>query len=284
MGFSTGQRAKTVFIFMGVLLCLPGMSPAQAVPQHKARKHAAKTEQPTPAPAPEPAPPPSPPTLAQMPATAPQVTFRNGQLTIVARNSTLGDILREVRGQTGAAVEIPSNATERVVGQFGPGQARDVLALLLNGSHFNYVMLGSPTNPDAVERVMLMSKPGTTPESGSQPAGNAAANQPGNAPARVQTGFVQPPQEAEEMTSDDPPDDAGETENQADNQANQPEQQQQQPNGQPAIKTPEQLLQELQRQQQVQQQQQQQPQPTTPPGYPVPPNQVPQPQPNPPPQ
>jgi hypothetical protein len=279
----TGQCAKIAFIFIGVLLCLPGISPAQAVPQHKARKHAAKTEQP--APAPEPAPPAPPPTLAQMPASAPQVTFRNGQLTIVAQNSTLGDILREVRGQTGAAVEIPSNATERVVGQFGPGQARDVLASLLNGSHFNYVMLGSPTNPNVVERVMLMSKPGSPPESGSPPAGIAAANQPGNAQPRVQTGFVQPPQEAEEMTSDDSPDDAGETENQADNQANLPEQQQQQPNGQPAIKTPEQLLQELQRQQQQQQQQQQQPQPTAPPGFPVPPNQVPaQPQPNPPPQ
>jgi hypothetical protein len=214
-----------------------------------------------------------------MPASAPQVTFRNGQLTIVAQNSTLGDILREVRGQTGAAVEIPSNATERVVGQFGPGQARDVLASLLNGSHFNYVMLGSATNPDVVERLMLMSKPGSTPESGSQPAGSSAANQPANAPARVQTGFVQPPQEAEEMTSDDAPDDGGEAENQPDNQANQPEQQQQQPNGQPAIKTPEQLLRELQRQQPVQQQQ---PQPTPPPGFPAPPNQVPPLQANPP--
>jgi hypothetical protein len=278
----TGQCANIAFVFIGVLLCLPGMSPAQDGPQHGARKHAAKAEQPAPAPAPAPEPAPPPPTLAQMPASAPQVTFRDGQLTIVARNSTLGDILREVRGQTGAAVEIPSNATERVVGQFGPGQARDVLASLLNGSHFNYVMLGSATNPDLVERVMLMSKPGSTPDSSSQPAVNAAANQPGNAPVRVQTGFVQPPQEAEEMTSDDPPDDAGETENQPDNQANQPEQQQPQPNGQPAIKTPEQLLQELQRQQQVQQQQQQ-PQPTAPPGFPVPPNQVPpQPQPNPP--
>jgi hypothetical protein len=267
---------------MGVLLCLPGVSQVQAVPHHKPHKPAAQREQP--APVPEAAPPALPPTLAQMPASAPQVTFRNGQLTIVAQNSTLGDILREVRGQTGAAVEIPSNATERVVGQFGPGQARDVLASLLNGSHFNYVMLGSATNPDVVERVMLMSKPGSPPELGSLPEESSAANQPANARAGVQTGFVQPPQEAEEMTSDDSPDDAGEAENQPDIQANPPEPQPQQPNGQPAIKTPEQLLRELQRQQPVQQQpvQQQPPQPTPPPGIPAPPNQVPPLQANPP--
>jgi len=82
-----------------------------------------------------------------MPAVPPKVSFSNGMLTIVAQNSTLGDILRAVRTQTGAAVEIPPNATERVVIHLGPGAPRDVLAALLNGSHFNYVMLGSPTNP-----------------------------------------------------------------------------------------------------------------------------------------
>jgi hypothetical protein len=83
-----------------------------------------------------------------MPTSAPQVSFHNDQLTIVAHNSTLGDVLRAVRNQTGAAVEIPANATERVVGRFGPGPARDVLAVLLNGSHFNYVMLGSAATLD----------------------------------------------------------------------------------------------------------------------------------------
>jgi len=45
--------------------------------------------------------------------------------------------------QTGAEIEIPS-ATERVVTHLGPGPARDVMADLLNGSRFNYVLLGSP--------------------------------------------------------------------------------------------------------------------------------------------
>ena len=72
---------------------------------------------------------------------APQVSYQNGQLTIVAPNSTLADILRAVRKQTGAEIDIPE-ARERVVTRLGPGPARAVLAELLNGSRFNYVLLG----------------------------------------------------------------------------------------------------------------------------------------------
>ena len=99
-----------------------------------------------------------------MPALPPQVRYSRGQLTIVAENSTLADILRAVRAQTGAMVEVPPNATERVVTHLGPGPARDVLAALLNGTHFNYVMLGSPAHPDSVERLILTSKSGGDPE------------------------------------------------------------------------------------------------------------------------
>lgn len=269
----SGQHPRFVLILPATLLCLALMNPAYAAQRHSAGKPPVKPEQP--APTPQPVPPPL--TLEQMPSSPPQVSFRNGQLTIVAQNSTLGDILRGVRKQTGAVVEIPSNATERVVGQFGPGRARDVLASLLNGSHFNYVMLGSATNPDLMERVILISKSGGTPQSGPADQTNAV-NQPGYTQPPVQLrGSIPTSQETEEMTSDEAPEDTGETD-QPDNQANQSEQQQQQPNGQPAIKTPEQLLQELQRQQQQLQQQQ-----TAPQGFPIPPNQAPQPQPNQPP-
>jgi len=81
-------------------------------------------------------------------------------LTIVAENSTLGDILREVHRNTGAVIDVPANATERVVTRIGPGPARDVLATLLNGSPFNYVMLGSETDPTSVASVMLTMKAG----------------------------------------------------------------------------------------------------------------------------
>jgi len=270
----TGRSEKFAAIILGGFVCLAIAGRSYAAQQHSPRKHLVKQEQPTPAPTPQPAAdPPAPLTLEQMPASPPQVSFHNGQLSITAPNSTLGDILRAVRAQTGASVEVPGNAPERVVVKLGPGPARDVLASLLNGSHFNYVLLGSVTDPAQVERIILTSKAGSAPVDGSD-----AAKQTGNPPGQ---GILQQAAEVpEEMQGEDPAEEATDADNQADqaNQADEP--QANQPNGQPAIKTPEQLLQELQRQQQIQQQQQQQPgQPQTlPQTLPIPRTQPPQPQ------
>jgi hypothetical protein len=54
----------------------------------------------------------------------------------------------------------------------GPGPARDVLAALLNGSRFDYVMTGSPANPAGVEHIILILR-GDGSESTS-PMGNPA--------------------------------------------------------------------------------------------------------------
>ncbi len=212
---------------------LTAQDTASTPPKHKARKHPVKQEQPPP---PPPAPPP-PPTMEQLPAVPPKVTFSNGLLTITAENSTLSDILRAVRTQTGAAVDIPANATERVVTHLGPGVPRDVLASLLNGSHFNYVMLGSPTDPNKVDRVILTSKSG--PDAGSPPA---PVGQTG--PPPVPADEPEPQMDIAEQPAEDG------------TEAPAVEEGQQTPNnGQPQVKTPEQLLRELQQQQQQQQQQ-----------------------------
>ena len=97
--------------------------------------------------------------MDQLPPTPAKVSYQGGLLTISAQNSTLGEILRDVRKLTGASIEIPQNANERVVTHLGPGAPRDVLAVLLNGSAFNYVMLGSSSDPTAVSSVILMAKP-----------------------------------------------------------------------------------------------------------------------------
>jgi hypothetical protein len=103
----------------------------------------------------------------QRPAIAPVVTYANGKLTIVAKNSTLSDILAAVGEKTGAAIDVPEDATERVVSELGPGPAREVVAALLNGSHFNYVMVGTETNPNSVARVILTAKTETKDAPGS---------------------------------------------------------------------------------------------------------------------
>jgi hypothetical protein len=227
---------KALLVHAGILLLVPFLvNAANATPQHAPHKRPVKQEQA----APVPAPPPPPPTLEQMPAQPPKVMFSNGLLTIVAENSTLGDILRAVRVQTKAIVEIPPNATERVVTHIGPGTVSDVLTSLLNGSHFNYVMLGSPTHPGMVDRLILTSKAGAT-ELGSAPA----------QAVQSQAAAVGSAADQSDMTpvdiSDQPAEDA--TDDSANSEENPPSP------GQQQVKTPEQLLRELQ-QQQLQQQQ-----------------------------
>ncbi|HZS96455.1 MAG TPA: hypothetical protein VFA40_06735 [Terriglobales bacterium] len=97
-------------------------------------------------------------TPEQRPAAAPVVIYLNGKLSISAKNSTLGDVLRAIANKTGAAIDVPENANERVVSQLGPALPRDVMASLLNGSHFNYVMVGTENDPNSVARVVLTAK------------------------------------------------------------------------------------------------------------------------------
>jgi hypothetical protein len=220
--------------------------------------------------------PPKPLTLEQQPATPPRVTFQAGQLSITAHNSTLGDILRSVHAQTGAVVDVPANATERVVGQFGPGPARDVLADLLNGSHFNYVMLGSAAHPDSLARVIL------TPRVGGPIQPTTAQFTPPPAPAPVEPEEAADPNDdfSDDQLADQPGDEIQPDQNQ---DASQQQDQTQQPglnNGQGGIRTPEQLLRELQQRQLLLQQQGINPQGR--PGFPLPAGQQPPPQPQPP--
>ena len=258
-------------------LCLPALeSRAQSAPPKNAPAAVA-----TPAPKPNahprrkkaapepPAPqvPEPPPTLEQSPPTPAQVTYNNGQLTIIAQNATLSQVLRSVQSLTGASIDMPAGTSnERVVGQLGPGQPRDVLNALLNGTKFNYIILGVTGDPGAVQKVILTTlklasavntaqnnavpppeesqeeenygEPETQPQAPLPPQMRHRPNMPGRVPEAFN------PQQLPQVQSIQPvADDSGD---------NTP------PDG---AKTPEQLLQELQQvqqQQQIQQQIQQQ--------------------------
>ncbi len=145
-------------------------------------------------------------------------------------NSTLGDILRGVRKHTSADIEIPPTANERVVTRLGPGPAREVMAELLNGSRFNYVLLGSPENANQLVRVVLVAKTSDTP---TPAAGDNAASSPQVAKAAPDTPDADPADDA----ADDTPD-------QSTAEAEQPPAPADQP-----VKTPQQMLQEMQQRQ-----------------------------------
>lgn len=89
---------------------------------------------------------------------APVVSYSGGQLHIDVLDWTLGDLLTKVAALTGAKLDLPAAAsTERVATvQLGPGSPRQILTALLNGSGFDYVILGSDTDPDNVQKVMLI--------------------------------------------------------------------------------------------------------------------------------
>ena len=237
---------------------------ASAATQHKSRKPKASKPavQPQAAPVPQqaaPVPEP-PPTPEHGPASPPEVTFRNGQLTIIARNSTLSDVLNQVRSKTGASIDMPpAPSSDRVVGQFGPGAPRDVMAQLLNGSHFDYVMVGSPSDPGGLKKVVLTAKvngPLPGPQQPNNPQAQAYNQGMQTAPQMDQDQQEQPPpDEANTDVQPDVPAQAEQEEPQGEQSPQQPN-----PNGGPVVKTPEQLLRELQQQQQQQQNQGQPPQ------------------------
>ncbi|MDP9159349.1 MAG: AMIN domain-containing protein [Acidobacteriota bacterium] len=90
---------------------------------------------------------------------------RGGALTIHASNATLAEVLFEVQQKTGAEIPIPSGAEqERVTADLGPGPARDTLSSLLNGTHFNFVMVGAESDPGKLRSVILTPKFGDSPK------------------------------------------------------------------------------------------------------------------------
>jgi hypothetical protein len=255
--------ATVLMLFASCFLALSWTAAAQkGGVRTPAKKKQQKQEQPAPAPLPTYTPAPLQPVpLDQTPAVAPKVSFEDGQLSIVAHNSTLADVLHAVRKQTGADLEIPPGASERVVADIGPGPARDVIAELLNGTHFNYVLVGSATDPTAVESIVLTPK-----ATGADNAPAVQATSPG-LPQRPlgrrgfpQTASISPSPSVQDDTSGMDDNDNSDDADQAEAQDNQ--QQTNPPNPGPTEaqtpKTPEQLLQDLQRQQQLRQQQQQQ--------------------------
>jgi hypothetical protein len=121
---------------------------------------------------------------AKTAADVPMVTYRDGQLTIDAQNSTLAEVLKLVAEKSGAKIEIPpGSGLERIYEHAGPGPAQDVLIGLLNGSPYDFVIVSSPQAPNAPAQVLLSLR-------GTEPAANAAVAS--NQVAQVRSAAVEP--------------------------------------------------------------------------------------------
>ncbi len=212
----------------------PSPAPAAATTQkhvHSRKKPSAATPAPQPTPPPAPVTPPPPNWPANDIPGAASVVFDSRGLLVVASNSSLEQILKEVSIETGAKVE-GIDADQRIFGTYGPGPARDVISQLLDGSGYDVLMIGD-RGEGTPRRIVLTAQSGAagTPNN----ANRAATQQPGN----DDTDADQAPQEP------------------------QPEQEPPQPTqngaGPPVpMRTPQQIMQEIQERQRQQQSAQQQ--------------------------
>jgi hypothetical protein len=127
--------------------------------------------------------------LGRKPEPPLRVGFDRGLLTISAR--------------TGADSPIPSGAEqEQVAIQAGPGPAKDVIATLLNGSRFNYVLQGTPQDPQGVGTVILTPKSNISEQSY---APSPAPAQPMGTPDGQLAAPTAPPNPPMQTNQDMPP-------------------------------------------------------------------------------
>lgn len=198
--------------------------------------------------------------LLSVPPEPARVSLASGKLRVEANNSSLSQILRQIAKAGGMKIDglqTGGSADPRVFGSYGPGAPRDVLSDLLNGAHYNVLMMGN--TPAGTPREMALSV------RGSAGVANPAPHPSATAPDSQDADETQPPAETNDTGDTDdvqsngsaaepennlvPP--AGVHENEPVTPPEAP------PGAQQKVKTPQEILQELQNMRLQQEQQQQ---------------------------
>lgn len=120
-----------------------------------------------------PAAPPTPDWPIKKEAVPATIVWDSQGLRIDADNSSLQQILKDVSTDTGTKVE-GLNSDERIFGSYGPGTARDVLADLLDGAGYNFLMIGDQGAGTPREIVLSVAPKGPAPVNGSRSPNNEA--------------------------------------------------------------------------------------------------------------
>jgi len=168
-----------------------GRSSSTKTSAAKSRVHHAvhHRHHPRPAAAPAHFAPPSPLRPAEQPANPATIDFKNGLLAVRAQNSSLVSILTQIQHQTGLVIEGLSH-DQRIYGQYGPGSISTTLSALLDGSGYDFVIVGGGSGHAATR--LILSAPASAGASATPPA--VTNNQ--NAPAPDDT--ENPPPETNE--------------------------------------------------------------------------------------
>lgn len=111
----------------------------------------------------------APPTLrpAEQPANPATIDFNSGLLTVRAQNSSLVSILTQIQHQTGLIIDGLSH-DQRIYGQYGPGNISTTLSALLDGTGYDFVIVGNGSSHTPARLIL------STPSA----AGAAPAQQP----------------------------------------------------------------------------------------------------------
>lgn len=162
----TGVSARAQSTQTGTA-AMPTQSKSQA---HRHSSHSKKHGKTVPAPTPVVAPPPPPLPPLQQTAQQAKIKFTQGTLSIDAQNSSLKEILDEVSKQTGLQIQ-GLDHDERIYGQYGPDTVTNTLTDLLDGSGYNYVLIGGDDGA-APTKLLLTASTGGAPSGGATPATN----------------------------------------------------------------------------------------------------------------
>jgi hypothetical protein len=97
-------------------------------------------------------------TSAAAPASPINVSYVGGQLGIDASGATLSDVLTKVAALLRVKIEIPDGASGEVlpIVKLKPGPARQILASLLYGLNFDYLITSSDADPQGIQNVVLI--------------------------------------------------------------------------------------------------------------------------------
>jgi hypothetical protein len=91
-----------------------------------------------------------------------EVVYQNDKMSILAHGVSLAQVLSEVQHKTGADIPIPSVASqEQVVADIGLSPVRDALTALLNGSRFNFIIVGADNEPTKLKSLILSFRSGS---------------------------------------------------------------------------------------------------------------------------
>ena len=149
ISMNLGSRALALFVLLGCAGTTAAALAPQAVssdppPSHKVRKAKPKRIAAV---------------LAPPPVVPLRVSYEGGLLSISAQDAPLRDILAQLHQRTGAAIDAPADMDDRIVVELGPGPAVQVVAALLEATHFNYLITGAANKPGAVQSIQLTRKP-----------------------------------------------------------------------------------------------------------------------------